>query len=367
MFLLQLSMRNKSEWDSFWFQIKGHHELVGVTIKASESTDLSSIFRNVALGYWLKASIKIAVLLALPYGIDFWNISTLDRLYYHSTAFHLMFSRYYEEWSVEFANAPTIVSAIILCVPGIFFGAYLSKMEKVRPIRIPGTIAILTTALLGILLGEGLPNLTLPGFQFPLTANLIRFTTLVLVVLVFIPILSRETSLLLSDRANAEKHSAEEKLDVHLRNELLGVTSGLLVFVMPYVFLVDIHTSFRVDFHLFGSVVYFLVEHDVRHNYAAISFSVIDIHNLLLYLLVAGLHVMYSYSVLRYLRGLGSRNQSLICGVLGVLLPLAVFSIISPYYVRGQFSYPVPLPIVFLLGIVVLWFVKPIGIRVLRT
>ncbi|TFG07617.1 hypothetical protein EU522_00560 [Candidatus Thorarchaeota archaeon] len=335
--------------------------------KISESSDLNSIFRNVTLGFWLRTSLKIAVLLVLPYGIDFWNISTVDRLYYHSIAFHLMLSGHYAEWSAEFANSLTLLFAIILCIPAIAFNALFFERERNKPIRIPGIIVILTTVLLGILLGQGLPTLTLPGFQVLLTGNLIRFTTLVLVALVFFPILSRESSLLLLDRANAEENNAEEKWDVRLRNEFLGVTFGLLILVMPYVLLVDIHTSFRLDFHLFGSVTYFLVERDIRYNYTAISFSAVNVYNLILYLIVASLQVMYSYGVLRYLRGLGSRNQALICGVLGVLIPLAVISIVSPFYARGQFSYPAPFPVLFLLGIAVLWSVKPLGIRVIET
>ena len=135
---------------------------------------------------------------------------------------------------------------------------------------------------------------------------------------------------------------------------------------MPYVLLVDIHTSFRLDFHLFAGVAYFLIECDIRYNYTAISFSAVSIYNLVLYLLVASLQVIYCYGVLRYLRGLGSRSQALICGILAVLLPLAVISIVSPFYVRGQFSYPTPFPIALLLGIAILWSVKPLGIRVIE-
>ncbi|NHI83309.1 MAG: hypothetical protein EAX81_03285 [Candidatus Thorarchaeota archaeon] len=332
----------------------------------SESTDLNSIFRNMTLGYWLRASFQIAILLVLPYGIDFWNINTLDCLYYHSIAFHLMFSGYYAELDVEFANFLTFLFAIILCIPAILFDTLLFRAEKGKPIRIPGIVVILTTVLLVILLGQELPNLAFPGFQVLLTGNLLRFTNLVLVVLVFLPILSRETSLLLFDRAKAEENNDEEKPDMQLRNQFLGVTLGLLILVMPYVLLVDIHTSFRLDFHLFASVAYFMIECDVRYNYTAISFSAVSIYNLVLYLLVASLQVMYSYGVLRYLRGLESRNQTLICGVLGLLLPLAVFSIVSPFYVRGQLSYPAPFPVVFLLGIAVLWSVKPLGIRVIE-
>jgi hypothetical protein len=52
-------------------------------------------------------------------------------------------------------------------------------------------------------------------------------------------------------------------------------------------------------------------------------------------------------------------------GLFGVLIPLAVFSMVSPFYVHGQSSYPVPFPVALLLGAAVLWFVKPLGIRVL--
>jgi hypothetical protein len=341
-----------------------HHEFVRVPRKKSESTDLSSILKNVTLGYWLRASFKIAVLLILPYGIDFWTINTLDRLYYYSIAFKLMFSRYYEEWSVEFANPITLLLALILCIPAICFNLHLSKMSRKKSIRISGMIVVVIITLLGILFGQGLSSFFFPGFQDLLTGNLVRFTTLVLVMLVFLPILSRETSLFFSDRATAETNNAEEKSDVQYKGEFLGVALGLLIFVMPYILLVDIHTSFRVDYHLFGSVTHFLVEHDIRYSYIAINFSLFDAINLIFYLSVASFQVFYSYSVLRYLRGIESRSPSLICGVLSMLVPLVPFSITSSFYVRGQSSYLVPVPVLFLIGAAALWFMKPVGLRV---
>jgi len=346
-------------------QMKGKrlHEFVGAPRKMSESTDLIGILKNVTPGYWLRTAFKIIVLLILPYGIDFWTINTLDRLYYHSIAFKLMLSRYYEEWSVEFANPITLLLALILCIPAIYFNLQLSKMGRKRPIRISGMAVIVIISLLGVLFGQGLFIFLFPGFQDFLTGNLVRFTTLVLVLLVFFPILSREGSLLCIDRATTDEHMTVEKSDVTFKCKFFCAITGLLVIVMPYILLVDIHTSFRVDYHLFGGVAQFLIEHDIRYSYTAINFSLFDLYNLVSYLSFASLQVFYSYSVLRYLRGIGSRSFSLICGVLGMLVPLVAFSIISSFYVRGQSSYLVPLPVVFLIGAAALWFMKPVGLR----
>ncbi|MFX1272133.1 MAG: hypothetical protein ACFFAX_10630, partial [Promethearchaeota archaeon] len=310
---------------------------------------MSSILKDVTIRYWLRTSFKIAVLLTLPYGVYFWNFNIIDRLYYHSIAFYLMFSRYYNEWSIELVNPITLLLILIICIPAIYFDRYLSKLDENKSIRIQGILVVLIISFLGALFGHVLPNLVFPRVPDFLTGNLMRFTTLVLVVFVFLPVLSREVLLLGYDRVDVEKNASEEKSAVEIKHKLLGVLLALLVFVIPYVVLVDVQTVFRSNYHLVGSTVYFLVEHDIRNIYIAINFSLIDIYNLIFYLSLASLRVLYSYCILRYLRGLGNRYQSLIIGVLGVMFPLAALFILSPFYVLGPFSYLVPIPVIFFL------------------
>jgi hypothetical protein len=252
---------------------------------------------------------------------------------------------------LTFSEPVTIAAAIAICIPAVLLNRRIRNQEPTKSIRDAGLAAFFGTAVLTIFLVERFPPVELAWLvQIAPEWKLLRFGTLVMVALIILPLMIREIS----------------HRDFQRKHRLLAITIGLISTLVP----AGIVASFPGGFAYYQSIspsYQFWYEASIPRvpwqavDQVNIAFAVFDPMSLLYGFAYTGLHLLYGYSILRYLRGWTSKRRIFLLGVSSILIPYAA---LYPMVVLDALipTIIIPFPILFILGISVLAVSKPIVI-----
>jgi hypothetical protein len=250
---------------------------------------------------------------------------------------------------LTFSEPVTIVAAFVICIPAILLNRRIRNQEQTKSIRDAGLAAFFGTAVLTIFLVERFPPAELAWLvQMSPAWKLHRFSTIVMVVLIILPLMIREIS----------------HRDVQRKHRILACAIGLISTLVPMGIIASFPDGFAYYQAISPSYQFWYEATIPRVPWQAvdrvnIAFIVFDPMTLLYGFAYTGLHLLYGFSILRYLRGWTSKRRVFLLGVSSILIPyVAVYPMVMlDALIPTTF---IPLPILFILGISVLAVSKPI-------
>ncbi|MFX1603942.1 MAG: hypothetical protein ACFFCK_10695, partial [Promethearchaeota archaeon] len=203
-------------------------------------------------------------------------------------------------------------------------------------------------------------------------------TTWVLVVLVLLPIFTREGSFLQAANPNRNVVSNQAAPSVSIkvlpsRGVVMGWIIGSIALLGPFFgyhsswyFMRDNRTATTLLSSSLIGAQYSWIDLDMiysRLNIYAMSLPLTSMFslNLMLMPLMVGFNLLFGHSVLRYLQARASKKPVLTFGVLGAVVPFVVFA--SPYFVLENpqleaSHFYIPLPIVQVVGLLMILYAK---------
>jgi hypothetical protein len=246
--------------------------------------------------------------------------------------------------SLIYSNPLTIYSAIAICIPAVLLNRRIRNQDSSRSILDIGLASLFGTAVIAVFLVEYFP----PGelawlIQIDSESKLLRFATLVTIVLIVLPVIIRETS-----------YQAFQR-----RHRILAGIIGLVAALVP----VMIISSFPYNWANYQSIS---LTYNLSYEFTVppvpwqpidrifIDYRVLDIMNLFNGFVYFGLHLAFGFAIFRYLQGLTSRFKALLLGAAGFFGPYGytTYGILASD--TQTLTAVIPIPILFLLGIIVL-------------
>jgi hypothetical protein len=250
---------------------------------------------------------------------------------------------------VNYSTPLTIASAIAICIPAILLNRRLRNQDPTKSIRDAGLATFFGTAVLTIYLVERFPPFEMVWLiQEGPAWKLLRFGALVMVALIILPLIMREAS----HRHFQRKH--------RILAYVIGVLSTLVPAGMVASNLGDFanYTTTALSYNIWYDISIPSVPWQAIAQVNFV-FTIFGPMNLLYAFAYLGLHLLYGFSILRYLRGLASRRRVFLLGASSILIP---YVITYPWAV-GAAQFPtvlIPFPILFIVGIIVLFSSEPI-------
>lgn len=313
--------------------------------------------RSIDLAFWMMMTLAIIILFIIPLEFNYYEAvqPVPAPNYYDIWVSSVMME--YVDWrdrgvpSLTFSEPVTIAAAIAICIPAILLNRRIRNHEPTKSIRDAGLAAFFGTVVLTIFLVERFPPVELAWLvQMSPAWKLHRFSTLVMVVLIILPLMIREIS----------------HRDFQRKHKILACAIGLISTLVPAGIVASFPSGF-VYYQAISPSYQFWYEATIPSvpwlavDRVYIVFTVFDPMRLLYGFAYTGLHILYGFSILRYLRGLASKRRVFLLGVSSILIPYAA---VYPMVVLDALipTIFIPLPILFILGISVLAVSKPIGI-----
>lgn len=282
---------------------------------------------------------------------------------------HFIFSNHLFELNIDsilqiYLTSPDVsASLVFLALPAILFNFRLLRTSSRDSVRKATTITIVATLLLDaakmtilstILVSRRLPPFYLMGSTVPW----------ILTILVFLPLLFRQVSILDAQR----KSSIEEGLDqsrLPSRDILLGlILAVMVVFASPLLILSDwflgpLYPLFQGETSLITSVGAMYL--GLGDELAPFDFVFRPFRFPMDYMSFFSLSLGYVFAIqlIRYSRGITSRKITVLVGIVSWLIPYIVFSILFSLVSESAFI-PYPFPILLLIGGLILRFKKPL-------
>ncbi|MFQ5833712.1 MAG: hypothetical protein ACE5H4_13475 [Candidatus Thorarchaeota archaeon] len=341
--------------------------------KKCESFRLRVMVREIDLRFWFKMAIKVLLLMLVPISLfqDTTSVAGLDPTVYHSYRSILFYFENYTDWSepfFAFREIATIVAALIVCIPAIYFNHRLNRGSMHRPVWDSGLAGFFATAYLTACFVFAFPPYNLIDLIPSPDWELLQFGSLVIVGLVLLPLFAREASQLGAERRNEPNQRLQSGTTgspsaIYL---VLGYALGLAVFLFP-VFLVvnvwpDNHTIYDVSSPLASGQLRYS---DFRNIFGVWTFSqtwiqIPELMVLLDRLIFTGFRILFGYSIIRYLRGTVSRRRVVSYGIMGIIVPFVYMQIMRAQYSVSDMVYLIPLPFVFVGGYLAIRLVKPL-------
>lgn len=249
-------------------------------------------------------------------------------------------------------NEPvTIASAIAICLPAILLNRRIRNQGSTKSILEAGLATLFGTIILTIFLIEGLPLAELEWLgQTSPVWKLFRFGTLVIVVLIFLPLMIRETS----------------HRDFQREHRILAYIVVLIATLVPAGIAGNLEGGFTYYRAISPSYQFWYQASITRVPWQSadqvnIAFAVFDLMSLLFGSVYTWLNLLYGFSILRYLRGGVSQRRVFLLGVSSILIPFTVVYSMAVFDALNL-TIIIPLPVLFILGTSLLVFSKPISI-----
>ncbi|MHA1925783.1 MAG: hypothetical protein ACW974_07695 [Candidatus Thorarchaeota archaeon] len=329
---------------------------------------------SISYGFWLKLSIIFCFLLLVPSEIHFGEEYRVDVPYYYFSIGSVFM--YYSSWqdagnfdilSLEsyYMEPITFLSAIVILLPAIYLNRKLRNRPADAPILDLGLAALFVTIILAFWFVEYLsPSEFLSGFQSLQSWNLLYFGTLVIIVLILLPLFSREAFLWGEERVSEERKASRTRIPWSRKYSLMGYAWGLATFLIPLVAIIQLYDfdafSIRYESPLYifrmnsGGLLY----QGVQVNWMMISLDVYQIFGFVNFLIAGVFHIVFAFHVLRYLRGMTSRKRVIQAGVLSILAPIIYHTVVASNPIAEE-VYAYPIPIVLIIGVVATLMIKP--------
>lgn len=274
-----------------------------------------------------------------------------------------------------------IVVALVLCSPGVWFNHWLKLQRRGISIKKQLIAVSVITPILAFFLSSILLLSTIdPWFYYPNPTDFV--TSWVLVVLVFLPVFTREGSFIsLSQSDDSVQLNAENRSPSRWQLPSRGVATG---FVMGVLSLVSPTTADLLLSDLYGTLVHVRsafwtgtlgILQELDYVFTRISFypAPLSLDPLSFTQFFFGIYVMllprsifailFGYSVLRYLRSQASGRRTLLLAALSVIGPFVSFValyFLFPEYLSDFNRFFVPLPLLQIIGLLLMFYITPI-------
>ncbi|MFQ5832917.1 MAG: hypothetical protein ACE5H4_09460 [Candidatus Thorarchaeota archaeon] len=334
-----------------------------------------------AKSFWLKMAAKVVVVMSLPMAVMFGTGDFGPTWYYRSPLFTIgnvpgpMLPMPYPEF--QWPNILMLAAILAVCAPGIYFSYWLDGQHGETSIRKHLLAAMIFTpmvAYMASIVVGGFPTDPWVGFYAP---SSVEYSTIwVLVVLILLPVFTREGALL--QAARHRKDSESERLvqsSSLLNSPSRGLVLGLSIGVVALFFPLFGHT-FGPGF---GGASFYLVSPSwmgffsmwsdgmsVNSSFSLapipISLSPMFGAFFLLWPLLCIFNLLFGHSVLRYLQSRISKTRVFLYGVLGAFVPLVVYMLpylLSPSAVFFMEQTVFPIPILQVLGLLIMFRESP--------
>lgn len=313
--------------------------------------------RSIDLAFWMMMTLVIIILFIIPIEFNYYEaVQPVPASNYYDIWVSSVMMKYID-WRdrgippLTLSEPVTIAAGIAICIPAILLNRRIRNQEPTKSIRDAGLAAFFGTAVLTIFLVERFPPVELAWLvqMFP-ESKLLRFGTLVMIVLIILPLMIREIS----------------HRDFQRKHRILACAIGLISTLVPVAIVASFSSGFAYYQAISPSYQFWYEASIPRVPWQAvdqvnITFAVIDPMSLLYFFAYSGLHLLYGFSILRYLRGWASKRRVFLLGISSILIPYAA---VYPMVVLDALNPTIiiPLPILFILGISVLAVSKPIVI-----
>ena len=302
-------------------------------------------------------TLAIVILLIIPLEFNYYEaVQPIPASNYYEISVSSVMVEY-NDWSdrgippLTFSEPLTIAAAIAICLPAILLNRRIRNQEPTKSIRNAGLATFFGTAILTIFFVNRFLVVDLSWLVLIFSPlKLLRFGTLVMVVLVIFPLMIKQIS----------------HRDFQIKHRILACTVVLISILVPAGIVARFESRFAYYQAMSPSYQFWYQASIPRVPWQAvdhvyITFAVFDPISLLYGFVYTGLQLLYGFSILRYLCSGGSKLKVFLLGVSSILIPYAAM------YSLEMLDAPVPtiiipLPILFILGIFVLAFSKPISI-----
>ncbi len=195
------------------------------------------------------------------------------------------------------------------------------------------------------------------------TSYAIMANTWSLPLMVVVPFFLRQVRSL-----KQEKRTADSQVKQHFamglsKYDAFAALLGLSVFVVPilmtnssYLYYGNYSPGALSLVLVSGGSLYQI---DFLGNSLVLTFTTVSLASFILLPLPAGLYMLFIHTVFEYLKNKTSQQRCLVTGLLAFVAAPLVSYVFVPF-VRGTTALYVPSPIVFLMGIAIIWRVEPI-------
>ncbi|MFW9982557.1 MAG: hypothetical protein ACFFE3_11640 [Candidatus Thorarchaeota archaeon] len=341
--------------------------------------------RDVNIRLWLPLVFAIIVLMFLPLSYSDYQEDDYSDFEYRSIAFT------YIEWSgpeLTIAGLTRLLGAIGICIPAIYLNHKLAKSSgSYRNLQL-SILAILATMVLASyvsnqtyfppdelrwFLPPGAPNMW--GSYWSQIWDLERFGSLVITFLIIIPLFVRELRIVGSLRQSEIESTQNVNTDQESKEEdsykgqsrkhlILGAIFGFIAVLLPvHIYLSNLNNlAFPNNSFLYEGYTFFF-RFIVENNPIPVHTSRVYIEMnspgaIIDQLPYAGLQLLFAYGILQYLQGKISRTRIYLIGGLSLILPL-VYRVSANILENTEGVYVIPFPVVFIIGLLVLRFIRP--------
>ncbi|MHA2071744.1 MAG: right-handed parallel beta-helix repeat-containing protein [Candidatus Thorarchaeota archaeon] len=329
----------------------------------------------ISFASFLKLSVIFGILLAVPseihireeYGqeppFNYFSIGSV--LVYYS---RWQTAGFTDIWSsdADFISPATMFAAIVIILPAIFLMFKLRNRPADAPVLDLGLATLFATIILTSYLVENFPILEVGWiFQSVPSWILLNFGTLTILVLILLPIFSREAFLWGSERSSEEEEkTSRRRIPLPSKYSALGYLWGLAAFLLPLVAIVNIWGPETITLRYESPLYSF--RQSIRdaaipgnlNDWMEISLGVYRVFDFVSYLIVSVFHIIFAFHVLRYLRGMMERRRVFQLGLLSILAPIIYYALIASNPDIGEL-YAIPTPIVLIIGVVALMMIQP--------
>ncbi|MFX1579385.1 MAG: hypothetical protein ACFFBJ_07020 [Promethearchaeota archaeon] len=311
---------------------------------------------SIDLAFWMMMTFAIITLLVIPFEFTYSEaVQPVPASNYYDIRVSSVIVEY-SDWRdrglppLTFSEPVTIASAIAICLPAILLNRRIRNQGYTKSILDAGLATFFGTAILTIFLVEGLPLAEFEWLgQTTPVWKLFRFSTLVIVVLIFLPLMIRETS----------------HRDFQREHRILAYIVVLIATLVPAGIVANFGGGFTYYRAISPSYQFWYEASITRVPWQSadqvnIAFAVFDLMSLLFGFVYTWLNLLYGFSILRYLRGGVSRRRVFLLGVSSILIPFTIvysmvaFDALNPTII-------IPLPVLFILGTSLLAFSKQIS------
>ncbi|MFW9847533.1 MAG: hypothetical protein ACFFF4_00230 [Candidatus Thorarchaeota archaeon] len=316
-------------------------------------------------GWIFQIIISFILVLVLPFEMQ---MSSPMIFVYISPIIHLSPTSYVVPELNDTIRALSIVIIFVTSLPAIGINYIISTRPKGESIKKPLTFAlILTQPILQYVLIPPLISYISMGADAPLYTLTFTFLPAILacnwtfLFFIVIPFIRREGKPMNASDLNTDN---DYFLYIIRKPSKVEAISIILSFCIIFIPILAIPQHFYYYRDLYDSLNLTLISASgmVLINSGESVYVFFSTMSELFYatnILAIGLHIKYIQSVLQYLQGLKKRSKCITDGIIAVialaLIPYIPFPLFDVY-----FNYTIPIPLIFIIGLVVIYIVEPI-------
>jgi len=337
--------------------------------------------------FWLKMTAKILVIMLLPLSMRF-EIGDFGSYFYYVSIIlnigaiprRLVFEPPPGIYPSLNLNLLLIVSALLLCVPGIYFNHWLFRQPRERPIKKQLLAAVVFTPMMLFPVSFLFFAPVVYPSIYPYGYSLTFLPTWILIVLVLLPVFAREGSFMdAARRRQGTKPSTDTQTTTISRfpgkGMLMALIVGIVALCVPFCAFADswttgqntvlfLSTSWSGYLGFWSGYSYFEI---FPLSYASILMPAFLIAPLefmvgsLITPLVFLFNLLFGHGVLLYIQSRTSVVRTALYGILSMGVPFAIYSVqfLMPGPVTGFTMQYIPLPVLQALGVLMVLFVEP--------